>query len=260
MSFLGCENDPELYDFERYKFVSFINNQEAIIETAGNYEIFLRYDGSTLDEDFMVDLVLTGTAQEGVDYNTSAKTVLFKAGEIKSEPFAIEIIDNLLDGAEDLIIEIAIESVSNPNIDIGVGIVNQSNKSMVVSIIDNECSEDIDIFDTTLINDSGNTLTGTLNGNVLSLNGNIANYGAFPNANLDIALTPVSSGAKIGSVTFDDFDAGTDNDGWAYQFRQAGEGAYDICTGTIHVNFDVYYKSGGSWIYWYTSHNIITIL
>ncbi|WP_034044952.1 Calx-beta domain-containing protein [Wocania ichthyoenteri] len=259
---LGCEEEPQLYDFERYKFVSFISEEISTLENAGTQEIFLRYDGSVLKEDFSVTLSITGTAQEGVDYNVDSKTVLFKAGEIKSEPFSIEIIDNLLDGTEDLNLEISIESVSNPNIDIGVGVVNQSNKSIVLTLVDDECPEDIDIFATDLINEKDKTISASINGNVLSLTGNLINYGAFPNANLEITLTPVVAGAKIGSVTFDDFDAGLANDGYQYQFRLAEEGVYEVCTGKINVKFWVYYLSGGTtgnWVYWYAVNTELTI-
>ncbi|GAA3577655.1 Calx-beta domain-containing protein [Snuella lapsa] len=262
LSFVGCEETPTLYDFERYKFVSFINEDDSALENEGVHDIFLRYDGSTLEEDFTVTLAVSGTAQEGTDYKVDSKTVVFKAGEVRSEPLTIEIIDNLLDGSEDLTLEITIESVSNPNIDIGVGIVNQSNKAMVFTIVDDECPEDIDIFGTELVNDNGNTLTGSINGNVLSLTGNIANYGSFPNANLELTLTPVAAGAKIGSVTFDDFDAGLAGDGYMYQFRLAEEGTYEVCTGKINVKFWVYYLSGkttGDWVYWYTVDTEITI-
>lgn len=255
----GCEEEPVLYDFEKYKFVSFIDEKGEVLENGASYTVSLRYDGSVLNEDFTVNLKIAGSAKEGVDYNVESKTVLFKAGEIKSEPYIIEVIDNLLDGAEDLTLELIIESVSNPNIDIGVGILNQSNKSIMITILDNECPEGIDKFATELVSESDNAINATINGDVLSLTGNIINYGAFPNANLEITLTPAVAGAKVGSVTFPDFDAGTDNDGYVYQFRQVGEGTYDVCSGVIKVNIGVYYESGGSWVYWYTSNNVIKV-
>ncbi|WP_242204513.1 Calx-beta domain-containing protein [Aestuariivivens insulae] len=262
LSFLGCEETPELYDFERYKFVSFISEEESVMENAGDHDIFLRYDGSTLEEDFTVTLSVGGTAQEGTDYNVESKTVVFKAGEIKSEPFTIDVIDNLLDGTEDLTMEITIESVSNPNIDIGLGIVNQSNKIEVVTILDNECSEDIDIFATDLncaTPWTPHTVTGTIDGSVLTLSGNLVDYSPLSVANLEVNLTPVEAGAKIGSASFNDYYVGLVSDGYVYQFRQAGEGTYDVCNKTITISIEVYWESGGSWAYWYTSDNIITI-
>ncbi|MDY7395150.1 Calx-beta domain-containing protein [Aureibaculum sp. 2210JD6-5] len=264
---IGCNNSVELYDFERYKFVSFIDAEVTVSETytaenGSDYPIYLRYDGSVLEEDFSVNLKVTGNnASEGTDYSVNSTEVIFKAGEIKSEPFNLTLIDDLLNSEEDRSLEITIESVSLPNVDIGVGIVNQSNKSIIVNILDNECSETVDIFNSSnIVNSSGgHIVTGTVNGSVVSLTGNLINYGPFPNANLEITLTPTVDGGSSGAATFSDFDAGTDNGGYVYQFRQNGEGTYDVCSGEISVSIDVYYESGGSWVFWYTSTSIFSI-
>ncbi|MCG2461485.1 DUF1735 domain-containing protein [Flavobacteriaceae bacterium F89] len=266
LSNIGCEGEVEQYDFERYKFVSFIDEEVSVPETytADNetpYPIYLRYDGSVLDEDFTVNLNITGiNAKEGVDYSVKNTTVTFKAGDIKSEPFNITMIDDQVNSPEDRSLEIEIESVSNPKIDIGVGIKNQSNKSLVLHILDNECSSTIDVFNASDINSSaGNhTVTGSVSGSVVTLNGELIDYGPFPNAELGVTLTPAVEGATAGDASFDDYDAGTDNDGYVYQFRQNGEGTYDVCAGEIHVDIDVYYESGGAWVYWYTSSNLFS--
>ncbi|QOD60709.1 hypothetical protein H9I45_15425 [Polaribacter haliotis] len=264
---VSCQNDVEQYDFERYKFVSFIDTEISIPETytadnASDYPIYLRYDGSVLDEDFSVNLKVTGNnANEGEDYSVSNTEVIFKAGEIKSEPFNLTLIDDLLNSENERSLEITIESVSLSNVDIGVGIKNQSNKSIIINILDNECSETIDIFNTSSVaNSAGNTtVTGSVSGSVVSLTGNLVNYGSFPNANLEITLTPTIAGATTGAATFNDFDAGTDNDGYVYQLRQNGEGTYDICKGEISVSIYVYYQSGGSWVYWKTTTNVFSV-
>lgn len=268
LTFSGCEKKAELYDFERYKFVSFVEQEITVgenysAESESAYPIYLRYDGSTLDEEFTVELKVTGNnIQEGQDYSVETTTVVFKAGEVKSEPFFLNIIDNLIDNELDGELTIEIVSVSNPNIDIGVGIVNQSNKSLSVTILDNECSEDIDIFNATLSNQTPwdtHTITGTLDGSVVTLVGDLISYSAFSNATLAVTLTPLAEGAKIGTATFEDYNAGADSDGYEYQFRQVGEGTYDVCAGEIKIEFEVYWLNGSSWSYWYTTSNIITI-
>tara|TARA_R110000744_G_scaffold123214_3_gene228330 strand:- start:2136 stop:3026 length:891 start_codon:yes stop_codon:yes gene_type:complete len=265
---LGCEEEVNQYDFEKYKFVSFIASNITVPETYPTdnngeaYPIYLRYDGSVLETDFTVTLKITpNNAQPGVDYDVENTTVTFKAGEIKSEPLNIHIVDNLLNSDQERSLDISIESVSNPNIDIGVGIVNQSNKSATLYITDDECSETISIFNSSnLISSAGNhTVSGSVAGNMLTLTGNLIDYGAFPNAELGIALIPTVEGGTAGAATFDNYAAGTDNDGYVYEFRQNGEGTYNICAGEIEVSIDVYYESGGTWVFWYTSHNVFSI-
>lgn len=264
---MGCDEEVVLYDFERYKFVSFIDKEASVpetysVENGKPYPVYMRYDGSVLEEDFTITLKVTEyNAQEGTDFSVVSTSVLFKAGEVKSEPFEITLIDDLLNSAEDRSLEITIESVSNPNIDIGVGIINQSNKTFVLNILDNECSEIIDIFNSSAIVSSAgeHTVAGNVDDSVVTLIGNLINYGSFPNAELGITLTPKVQGAKVGAATFANYPAGTDNDGYVYEFRQNGEGTYDICAGTISVAIDVYYESGGAWVFWYTSTNTFSL-
>ena len=264
---LGCEEEVTHYDFEKYKFVSFIADEIIVQETystdnEGSYPIYLRYDGSVLEDDFNVTVNITANnSQPGIDYDVESTTVTFKAGEIKSEPLLINIVDNLLNSDQERSLTIEIESVSNPKIDIGVGIVNQSNKSVTLIIIDDECSETISIFNTpNLISSAGNhTVTGAVTDSMVMLTGNLIDYGAFPNASLGITLTPTVEGGTAGTATFDNYQAGTDNDGYVYEFRQNGQGTFNICAGEIIVSIDVYYESGGSWVYWYTSENVFSI-
>lgn len=263
----GCEEDVSHYDFEQYKFVSFIASDITVPETYSSdsgeaYPIYLRYDGSVLEEDFNVTVnIMANNAQAGIDYDVASTTVAFKAGEIRSEPLLINIIDNLLNSDQDRSLTIDIVSVSNPLIDIGVGIVNQSNKSVTLNITDDECSGTISIFDVpNLISSAGNhTVAGAVTDNMVTLTGDLIDYGAFPNAQLGIALIPTVEGGIAGTAIFDNYAAGTDNDGYVYEFRQNGEGTYNICAGEISVSIDVYYESGGSWVFWYTSQNIFSV-
>jgi len=264
---IGCEQDPELYDFTKYKYVSFVDQEAAVAENyseeAGNelgYPIYLQYDGSMLSEDFTVNLQITESgAQSGTDYTVESSTVLFKAGSILSEPFYMKTIDNLVTNEEDRNLDIVIESVSNPDISIGVGMVNQSNKAFSVSILDNECSETLNIFNSDALTFTSNYATVVVKGtfdeanSTLKLEGDLVAYGPLANTSLVMDLTPVVAGAKIGSVTFDDYYAGLDTDGWEYTYVMESEGTFDICAGTVNnISFGVYYLSSGSWVYWYS--------
>lgn len=264
---IGCEQEAELYDFTKYKYVSFVDQEAEIAENyseeAGKemgYPIYLQYDGSTLSEDFTVSLLITESgAQSGTDYTVESSTVLFKAESILSEPFYLKTIDNLVTNEEERSLDIIIESVSNPNISIGVGMVNQSNKDFSLSILDNECSETLEIFNSTnlsLVSNEGSaTISGTYDSSTstLLLEGDLVAYGPLANTSLLIDLTPVEQGAKIGTVTFDDYYAGLDTDGWEYTYIQESEGTFDICAGTVNnISFGIYYLSGGDWAYWYS--------
>lgn len=273
LSLLACDEDVQNYDFERYKFVSFIDESASFFETYSaeavlngeeeGFPIYLQYDGSVLDEDFTVELnIVENFASAGVDYTINSTTVQFKAGEVRSEPFYIYTIDDLVNSPEDRSLLLEIKSVSRPDIAIGVGVELQMNKSMTVEIIDNECSNTPEIFASQNIDNAtewGNyTVSATVENDIVTFKGNLIAYGSFPNAELAVTLTPAVAGATSGTATFDDYYAGVDNDGWEYQLRQVGTGSFDVCAGTVEVKYDVYYKSGG-WVYWYTVSNTYTV-
>ena len=261
-----CEDDVAQYNFEKYKFVSFVDENAEVAETyteenKAAYPIYLKYDGSILTEDFTATLKITGNnATEGTDYTVENTTVSFKAGEILSEPFYINTVDDLLNSTNERSLDIVIESVSNTNISIGVGIVNQSNKLFVLTILDNECDATNAIFNSSDITSaSGEQITGSVTADEVVLTGNLIDYGTFPNAELGITLIPTVAGASVGAASFSDYLAGTDNDGYEYQFRQNGEGTYDLCNGIISVVIDVYYESGGEWVFWRTNSNSFSL-
>lgn len=264
---LGCEQDIDTYDFTKYKFVSFIDQGVTLAEnyatTDGKevgYPIYLKYDGSTLDEDITVNLKITEiVAKKDIDYSIESESVLFKAGSILSEPFYLKPIDNLTTNLEERSLIVEIESVSNPKISIGVGLVNQSNKAIDIEIQDNECSDELDIFNSTslaLTSNKGSAMvTGIFDSgtSTLRLEGDLVAYGPLANTSLEVDLTPVEAGAKIGTLSFDDYYAGKDTDGWEYTYKMESEGEYDVCSGSIlDIAFGVYYLSGGSWVYWYS--------
>ncbi len=265
----GCEQDTGLYDFTRYKFVSFIDQDVEVAETYSvdaksqgkeeGYPLYLKYDGSTLNEDFTVTINIEETvAKAGVDYEVVSQEVLFKAGEILSEPFYLKILDNLVTN-EERKLKLEIASVSNPAISIGVGVVNQTNKDLVLKIVDNECEDDLSKFASGSLSLTSNKGTASITATVdqgastIRFEGDLVGYGPLANTSLEVDMTPVQGGAKIGSVTFEDYYAGKDTDGWEYTYKMEQAGSYDICAGSVtDLGFGVYYLSGGSWVYWYS--------
>jgi hypothetical protein len=265
--FLSCSDDDSTAADPIFEFVSFQNETLTVNEYGASVKhvpVVLSLLSYETSEDVTVTLGVTDTnVQEGMDYSLSSKSVVFKKGSFVSDTLYVSTIDNTIGTDEERSFQIHIESVSNPDIKIGLGIANPKKASLKVIIADDECTETIAVFNSanlTNTTESGaHSITGTVNGDVVTLKGDLISYSAFPNAVLDVVLTPISTGATKGSASFDDFGAGTDNDGYVYQFRQIGEGAYDVCTGEITISFDVYYESGGAWVFWYTSNNVITI-
>ena len=84
-------------------------------------------------------------------------------------------------------------------------------------------------------------------------------YGTFPNATLTITLTPYSAGGTNGLALFDEQESGTDNDGYKYKFKQIGDGSYDVCSGTITVEYEIYWLDGPTWTYWYSVKNVLSV-
>ena len=104
-------------------------------------------------------------------------------------------------------------------------------------------------------NDGITTVTGAVSGSSVTLQGNLIGYGAFSSASLTVTLSPASAGAMKGSATFGEQETGTDSDGYQYKFVEVGEGSFDLCSGTITVEYDIYWLDGSSWTYWYSVTN-----
>ncbi|MFD1614209.1 hypothetical protein [Gelatiniphilus marinus] len=259
---VSCSSDDSITD-PVYEFIAFQAESVTINE----------FDASTSPEPIVIDLlgyepkeditinlsVVENNATEGVDYTLSTKTLLIEKGNYTSEPLLISTIDNVTGSLEDRSIDIYIESTSNPNLNIGLGLDSPTKAFITVNIADDECSSTTDVFNSSNVQNetpSGTfPVVGSVNGDVVTFQGDLIAYGPFPNVKVDITLTPVAQGATKGSATFNQQVAGTDNDGYVYAFSQVGEGTYDVCSGTVSVEYDVVYESGGDWVYWYTITN-----
>ena len=82
--------------------------------------------------------------------------------------------------------------------------------------------------------------------------------GPFSNASLSVTLIPDGTGSTKGKATFGEQETGTDADGYEYKFVEVGEGSYDVCSGTINVEYEVYYMDGG-WTYWISGTNSFSV-
>lgn len=262
VTIISCSNDDSVEDTV-YEFIAFQDESVTINE----FEASLTPESIVIDllgyepkEDIVINLsVVENNAIEGVDYELSSKTIVVKKGNYSSEPLFVNTIDNLTGSLVDRSIDIVIESTSDANLNIGLGLDNPTHSFIKVNIADDECSNTIDIFNSSDIQNETPWGTfpaaGSVSGDVVSFQGDLIAYGPFPNALINITLTPLAPGATKGSATFDPHVAGTDNDGYVYAFSQVGEGTFDFCSGTVEVEYDVAYDSGGTWVYWYTISN-----
>jgi hypothetical protein len=263
----ACEEDQKIID-PVFEFVSINGNESADLNESSNseagYPISVQLWAA---QPYATDIDLTfqaiGTnATSGTDFNFPATTLKIEAGRLVSDTIWITTINNETQSTAERKVEVRLTSVSQSGIKIGLGIDNPTHDAILFTIVDDECSTPLSIFNSALTNtinwggdDVLKSATGALDGNQFSVSGNLIDYGTFPGASLTLTLTPEFTGATKGSATFGEFESGTDNDGYEYKFVQTGNGIYDVCAGTITVAYDIYYLSGGSWVYWYSVTN-----
>jgi hypothetical protein len=269
----SCEEETKPVD-PIYEFVAFkgpstvnvneLNNSETPLELFVELRAFSPYR-----EDVEVSYEITGNnAEKDMDFVVSpAGSVKIKAGSFVSEPIRITTVDNDAGTALARNFDIRITSINKEGVRIGLGIIEPKNVGVTVNILDDECSETIDIFNSTsLVNtldwgggDVVKPAKGVIAGNTVKVSGDLIDYGPFSNAAITITLTPETEGGTKGTATFGEQLAGTDNDGYEYKFIQTGEGTYDVCSGVINVAYEIEYMDGGSWVYWYSVSNAISV-
>jgi hypothetical protein len=259
----SCGEDDTIED-PVYEFVSFAGNPSVNLNEADNstapYPLVAQlYAFQPYSEDIDLTIETTGTnASSGTDFSVSTNTVKIKAGSLVSDTIWVTTIDNTAGSTEDRSFNVKIASASKSDILIGLGPTEKKNAAITFNILDDECSLTTDIYNGDLQNvinyGSGDVIkpaTGTVAGTQFTATGNLIDYTDYT---LIMTLTPNSPGATKGSATFGTYYAGVASDSYEYQFEQVDNGTYDVCSGTIHVKYDIYYMDGG-WVYWYTVDN-----
>jgi hypothetical protein len=267
---LSCEEEENIED-PVFEFVAFqedgisLNEKDNSLMPYPLVAELLAYQ--PYQEDIELQLEITGSnAVEGEDFTVQpGATLKIKAGSLISDTLYLKTIDNSAFSGERSI-AITIKSTSKPDIKIGLGIAEPKRASVSAQITDDECSETTAIFNTVNISNKitysggGNTTTveGAVSGNELTLAGDLIDYSPFSGAQLKVTLIPSAEGATGGSANFGEQETGTDSDGYEYKFIQTGEGSYDVCKGTVELEYEIYYLSGGSWVYWYSVKNVLS--
>lgn len=266
---LSCDDDDNKVADPIYEFVAFDGNPSIQLnEFSASEEPFplvaklLAFDPYA--QDIELSLEITGTnVEENIDFTvTPSNSVKIRAGQLVSDTVWIQTIDNPTATDLDRSFQIEIKSISQTDVKIGLGLSDPKNAAVSFSIVDDECSLTTSVYNTTLNNEINEgavkSAEGVLTGDMLKVTGDLIDYGPFAGATISIALTPDSPGATKGKAIFGEQEAGADSDGYEYKFTQVGDGSYDVCSGTVIVEYDIYYMDGG-WAYWYSVTNVFSV-
>ena len=273
----SCDEEETIQD-PIYEFISFGGDEQVNLGEATNtddgYPLIVQlWAFEPYAQDVTVTLGVTGTnAQSGVDFSiTPSDQVKIKAGKLTSDTIWVKTINN--DDANELerTIEVKINSVSLPDVNIGLGLKDPAKQSITFKIQDDECSGNpICTFNQELANvisapdDSWSTELPAVsvvdrNNSTVTVTGDLIWYDKFSGATLTLTMTPTSDGSPVGTATFGEQETGADSDGYEYKFIEVGTGSYDASAGTIKIEYDIYYLEGGKWIYWYSAVNEFSV-
>jgi hypothetical protein len=273
----SCDDEETVQD-PIYEFISFGGDEQINLGEATNtddgYPLIVQlWAFDPYQQDVTVTLGVTGTnAQAGVDFSiTPSDQVKIKAGKLTSDTIWVKTINN--DDANELerTIEVKINSVSLPDVNIGLGLKEPTKQSVTFKIQDDECSGNpICTFNQELANvisapdGSWSTELPAVsvvdrNNSTVTVTGDLIWYDKFSGATLTLTMTPTSDGSSVGTATFGEQKTGADSDGYEYKFIEVGTGSYDASAGTIKIEYDIYYLEGGKWIYWYSAVNEFSV-
>jgi len=272
----SCDDEETIQD-PIYEFIAFAGDAEVGVGEATNndagYPLVVQlYAFEPKTQDITVTLGIAAiNSKKDEDFTvTPSDVVKIKAGKLTSDTIWVKTINN--DDANELerTFEVGIQSTTQPDAKIGLGLTEPTKGSIKFKILDDECSGDpVCTFNqaltNTIVDESvpwteerpAAAVVDKINGTI-TLTGDLIAYGPFANATLTLTLTPASPGSSTGTATFGDQETGSDSDGYAYKFTEVGTGSYNAATETINIEYDIYYWDGG-WIKWYTVTNEFSV-
>lgn len=271
---LTCSNDDDDNNIQDdvLEFVFFENSQYAMNElansTPGN-EIELQVEmlANTRDEDIVLTLSITNeNAEQGVDYDivSESNTIVIPAGLTRStDGFKLKTINNNASSVDERKIFVTITAVSDSAFNIGERPTDPEKAQTTVNISDDECSDTIAIFNnaewtfagsnTVYYSDYSGSFTTTLNGDQLTITGDIANYDL--GITLTATLVPNPDEPTTGTIIYNESSVGSEPD-YDYRWLMAEEGTYDICGRTMVLSTLIQYTDFDDpsiWVDWYVS-------
>ena len=162
-------------------------------------------------------------ATAGTDFEiiSSSNTIVIPAGKFTSEEgFKIKTINNGISNGEDRSITVSISSVSDPSINIGRGLNNPTNSFATIEIVDDECSDDLTLFNnaewefagsnTVYYSEYSGGFTTAIRGDQMTISGDIANYDV--GITVTTNLIPNPDAPTTGTIEFVD-SSSIGNDG-----------------------------------------------
>ena len=269
-----CSNDDDNTTIKDdvLEFVFFENSQYAMNElansTEGN-ELELQVEMLAYPRTEDVELTLSvsnDNTEEGVDYEivSESNTIVIPAGQTRStNGFKLRTINNNASSVDERKILVTITAVSDGAFTIGERPTDPENAIATVSISDDECSDTIALFNnaewtfagsnTVYYSDYSGSFVTTLEGDQLTIIGDIANYDL--GITITATLIPNPDEPTTGTIIYNESTIGSEPD-YDYRWLMAEEGRYDICGRTMELSTLIQYTDFDDpsiWVDWYVS-------
>ncbi|MEM7371903.1 MAG: hypothetical protein AAF587_25030 [Bacteroidota bacterium] len=273
-SLSSCKKDDILPEDDVYEFVFltdtvFLMNELSNSMPGNEIELHAEMLAEPKDRDIVIQLELIAeNAEEGTDYEivSNSRSITIPAGTFQSEEgFKIRSVNNGLSSADERNLYIRISSVNDDSLNIGRGLSNPIKKEARINIVDDECSDDLTLFNnaewsfsgsnTVYYSEYSGSFTTTINGNIMTITGDIANYDV--GITVMATLTPDPVAPTTGTITFDPSTVGNDGT-YDYRWVLNEIGTYDICAQTIQLSttleyIDIFGPDPTAWVDWYVS-------
>jgi hypothetical protein len=272
----SCSKDDTLPE-DNVLQVVFLSTEELVLGESANstngtklelHAEILAFEPPTTD--VIVTVSVEGTnAVVGEDFEVvgSFEIVIPAGSFVSSTGLGIRAIDNNAQSQGDKTIRVTITGVSDESLSIGKGIgPDATNVSAVITIADDECPDQIDIFnggswsfdgfDNYYSTAYSGAFSTSISGTTLTVQGgDIMNYDL--GITMDVELVELAPGSTTGTISH--ISSTEVNDG-SFPYRWVLQtGSYDVCARTISMNVSLQYLDDGTygyageWLEWYNS-------
>jgi hypothetical protein len=265
----GSKFNDEVLEFVFFEKAEYIMNELTNSVSGNEIELQVQMLAAPRSQDVLVSIALTGeNVQEGVDYEivSTENIIIIPAGATSSsDGFKLRTINNNTSTIDERKIFVSITTVSDAGLNIGERPTDPEKARVAVTINDDECSDTLAIFNNALWEFAGsNTVyysdyaggfTTSVNGDVVTITGDIANYEV--GISIMGTLVPTSAAPTTGTIVYDPSTVGNDGT-YDYRWVMAEAGSYDICARTIELSTTIQYidingPDPTAWVDWYTS-------